>query len=186
MKLTLKAAARIAKTKSSNGKKYEADWCLLLKIKSPKAYRHLRDNNLLSLPHPSTIQRLVTALSCQFGFNSLIFDQMKKEFARKEKPDKQVMILLDEMKVKSALHFDKIKLEFHGFVDFGEYTEDYFEKTSKKEVLADHALVCSLLVPLPHMVQLVTIRYSGKLPSDNNLEIPNKSLTATRDSEVPD
>ncbi len=57
------------------GMGYDAEWlmeCLLMKIKSPRAYKHLRTNNLLPLPCPDTIRRLLSSMPCNFDFNEAL------------------------------------------------------------------------------------------------------------------
>lgn len=49
-----------SKRKSSKSNRYSEDWillCLLLHMRSPAAYRLLRENNILPLPCTSTIRR---------------------------------------------------------------------------------------------------------------------------------
>lgn len=49
--------------KDGKGMRYDAEWlmeCLLMRIKSPRAYKHLRANMLLPLPCPDTIRRLIS------------------------------------------------------------------------------------------------------------------------------
>ncbi|CAG9824958.1 unnamed protein product [Phaedon cochleariae] len=49
-----------AATSRKNGIRYTLEWvysCILMKIKGPKLYHHMRENNLLSLPSPSTLSR---------------------------------------------------------------------------------------------------------------------------------
>jgi len=124
--------------------RYEADWllqCLLLKIKSPNAYRYLRDNEYLPLPHPSTLQKLIRGMPCEFGFTSFVFDVIAKEYQHKKQRDKQGVIVFDEMKIRESLDYDKFSFQFNGFIHFGEFTADHAAKSGLKTQLADHALV---------------------------------------------
>ena len=66
--------AIIAKAECSNkrGLRYSAAWffeCLLLRIKSPKAYEHLKDRNLLFLPDKSTVNRSIRRIPGKYGLN---------------------------------------------------------------------------------------------------------------------
>jgi len=124
--------------------RYQCDWllqCLLLKIKSPKAYRFLRENGVLPLPHESSLQRLVRGLPCQFGFTDFVFDTLGNLLKTKSERDRHGVLVFDEIKVRESLNFDKVSMKFNGFVDFGEFTDEYFQKTRKVNRLADHALV---------------------------------------------
>ncbi|CAG7818886.1 unnamed protein product, partial [Allacma fusca] len=144
LKLAMSTAFKIAKAKSSKGNRYESDWllqCLLLRIQSPKAYNYLRGIEMLPLPHPSSIRKLISAMTCSFGFQNFVFDCLKDEYEKKSRRDRQGMILFDEVKIREQLEFSKADLMFHGFVDFGEHTEEYFSRTKNKNQLADHGLV---------------------------------------------
>ena len=49
-----------SKVKDSKGRRYSEDWiilCMIFHMKSPAAYRLLRDNKALPLPTTSTIRR---------------------------------------------------------------------------------------------------------------------------------
>lgn len=51
-----------AQVTNKHATRYTAEWvyqCLLLKIKSSSAYHYLRRHNIMALPSPSTLYRLV-------------------------------------------------------------------------------------------------------------------------------
>ncbi|ODM87316.1 Transposable element P transposase [Orchesella cincta] len=143
LKLAMITAVRNAKAKSKTGKRYAADWlmyALLLKVKSPKGYRHARDTNMIPLPSPAHLSRLIRGIPCQFGFSDFVFMALEKQYKHKLRRDRQFVLLFDEMKVKEAIAFDKTSMKFMGFIDYGEFSSDYkAKKGSKKE--ADHCLV---------------------------------------------
>jgi len=143
MKESMRNAISNAKRKSANGNRYESGWllqCLLLKIKSPKAYRHLRSNNILPLPHPSTLQRLIAGIPCQFGFTEFVFEQFRKDFLGKSRKQCEGIVMFDEIKVQEEINYDKIKMQFNGFVDYGDEIEESATKETSPK-MADHALV---------------------------------------------
>ncbi|CAG7731494.1 unnamed protein product, partial [Allacma fusca] len=145
LKLTIRTAIKTAKAKSQRGHRYESDWllnALLLKIKSPKGYRFLRENKLLPLPHESSLKQLIAGLPCEFGYSNFIFDSLRKQMENLPERDRHGVLLLDEMKIKESLQFKKHSQTFEGFIDFGDYTGEYLcgGKTRSFEV-ADHALV---------------------------------------------
>jgi len=138
-KLAMKIAVKNAKRKSSTGNRFEADWllqCMLLKIKSPQAYTHLRNNNMLPLPHPNTLQRLIQGMPCEFGFNDHIFEQLKNEYSKKSSKEREGVVMFDEIKVRQELAYDKFSCQFNGFIDYGGECE-----VKDSSALADHALV---------------------------------------------
>lgn len=75
-------------TKNSKyGRRYEAEWlleCLLIRIKSKTTYEHLRTKKLLPLPHPDTLQKMLSCMSCSFGFNDFALSAIQKKFSRKK------------------------------------------------------------------------------------------------------
>jgi len=99
----------------------------------------LRENNILPLPHPGHLSRMIRGISCQFGFSEFVFDELKKQFQDKPRADRQVVIMADEMKVTEAISFDKSSMKFQGYIDYGEFAEEY--EKPKGSNLADHCLV---------------------------------------------
>ena len=66
--------------KGKHGMRYEAEFmleCLLLHIKSPTAYDHLRSSKMLPLPDPDYVRRLLGGLACKFGFYDFSFKAIK-------------------------------------------------------------------------------------------------------------
>lgn len=77
---------KAAESKSSKGMRYEAEFileCLMLHVKSPAAYRHLRSTKLLPLPDPSHLRRLMRGMSCKFGYNDFAVGAIEKEMLNK-------------------------------------------------------------------------------------------------------
>jgi len=52
--------------------------------------------------------------------------------------------MFDEIKIRESLDFDRANLQMNGFVNYGEYTEDFLSCGKVKNVYADHALVFML------------------------------------------
>lgn len=58
-KIVIMEIMKASKCKSSKGRKYSEVWillCMLFHMRSPVAYRMLRENKILPLPSISTIQ----------------------------------------------------------------------------------------------------------------------------------
>jgi len=73
---------KIAKAATANGNRYSPKWlyeCILLKIKNTMTYEHIRRHKLMPLPCPSTIHRYLRKLKPTYGFQTAIFDMMKKK-----------------------------------------------------------------------------------------------------------
>ncbi|KAK4013522.1 hypothetical protein OUZ56_026076 [Daphnia magna] len=89
---TLMAKGRTQLT-SDSGKAYSMRYdpgfllqCLLLKMKSTSAYKHLRNRSIL--PHPDTIRKLLSSTPCKFGYNESALDSIKREFDRQQLSEK--------------------------------------------------------------------------------------------------
>jgi len=80
LKESIRNCIRIAKASTANGIRYSQKWlfeCILLKIKNTAAYMHIRKNNIMPLPDPSTIHRYLRKLKPSYGFQSGVFDVLK-------------------------------------------------------------------------------------------------------------
>ena len=98
------------------GMRYDAEWlmeCLLMKIKSnersPRAYKYLRANNLLPLPCPDTIRRLLSSMPCHFGFNEEALLSIKRKLQDKHLYFRQGSIVWDEMSLTKDVKNDAQK-----------------------------------------------------------------------------
>lgn len=68
-------------TRNKKGMRYSQRWileCLLLRIKSRKAYLHILNHNLLPLPSISTLNRYLQNLKPTYGFDPQVFRMLKK------------------------------------------------------------------------------------------------------------
>lgn len=62
------------------GRRYNLEFiyeCILLRIKSPKAYLHCLRHNLLPLPSFATLRRYMDNLDSAYGFNDKVFQCLK-------------------------------------------------------------------------------------------------------------
>jgi hypothetical protein len=63
------------------GIRYQANWlfeCVILRVKTPKAYDHLRQG-LLPLPHPDTLRRLIRGIPGTFGLKKFSIESIGKK-----------------------------------------------------------------------------------------------------------
>ena len=129
--------------KDGKGMRYDAEWlmeCLLMRIESPRAYKHLRTNMLLPLPCPDTIRRLISSMRCTFGFNEEALESIQRTLSSLDLDMRRGSLVWDEMSITKSLKFDPQKLQFEGFVDYGldDINED---PKAASDQLADHCLV---------------------------------------------
>lgn len=72
------------KKKCKIGLRYDDEFLLhslLLKIKSPKGYRHCLQHNLLPLPAESHLRKLVKGVKCHYGINKHAVDAISNYFS---------------------------------------------------------------------------------------------------------
>jgi len=92
--------------------------CLLLRIKSSKAYNHLIQHKLLPLPCISTIRRLLSCMPCSFGLNSFALNAIKQASKGKKAPFLYGSLVCDEMSVTEEADFNAQTLITEGFVNY--------------------------------------------------------------------
>ena len=116
---------------------------VLLKIYSPKGYRHCLSHDLLPLPSEVHLRRLTKGLKCTYGINEQAVDAIQNCFQNEEDEDKCFgIVVFDEVKLREEIQFNSNSLKIDGFVDLGEFTPK-----GDKNVLANHALVF-MFIPL--------------------------------------
>lgn len=99
----------------------------------PRAYRWFR--NILVLPSPVTLSRMISSADLRPGINASIFANLKKRAAKMSEIDKLCVILFDEMQLMPHFDYNKKKDLIRGFVDNGTIAENK---------IADHVLVFML------------------------------------------
>ncbi|XP_049276172.1 LOW QUALITY PROTEIN: uncharacterized protein LOC125760320 [Rhipicephalus sanguineus] len=142
--LAFKNAFQVAKAKAKNGKRYTEEWlmtCLLLQISSPKAYKLLSDMQVLPLPTRARLRQIISGIPCRYGFNEVSLKSIQEHFQKKSHLQRCGVLLLDEVKLKQSVAFNKTSYKMDGFVDYGDVTNVTTDQ------LADHALVF-MFVPL--------------------------------------
>lgn len=114
---------------------------MLLHISSPKAYTLIADMQLLPLPSKARLRQIIKGIPCKYGFNQVALNSIKGHFCDKSHLRRLGVLLLDEVKLKQGISFNKTSCKMDGFVDYGDVT------APNANQLADHALVL-MLVPL--------------------------------------
>lgn len=65
-----------------NGRRYDLKWiyeCILMRIKSPTLYNHLRLKSILPLPCRATLSRYMRKLHPMYGYQDTLFETIKKK-----------------------------------------------------------------------------------------------------------
>ncbi|KAL1482039.1 hypothetical protein MTO96_015125 [Rhipicephalus appendiculatus] len=144
--LAFETSLKQVQAKCPQGMRYTRMWvtnCLLLRIASPKAYGLLRSMKLLPLPTSSRLNQIVSGVPCEYGYNAVALETIQAFFKDKPGVQRCGTLVLDEIKLKESVDFNRSTYKFDGFVDFSN-TAGQSRVTS-----ADHALVI-MFIPLFH------------------------------------
>lgn len=71
-----------AQAKGPTGPRYQLDWiyeCILMRIKDPCLYRHIRMKKILPLPCRTTVGRYMKKLHPMYGYQDSLFDVLRSE-----------------------------------------------------------------------------------------------------------
>ncbi|KAG0429309.1 hypothetical protein HPB47_023763 [Ixodes persulcatus] len=146
------SAAKVKK----KGFHYSKAWileCIIMKMKSPRLYNHIRDSEILALPSKSTLKRYMAVYRSEFRFShkTLNMNDFKKHGG----------LLVDELKLSQHL---RVKQSGHieGFVDLGKYTS-----TTDKSVESDHGMVIMFVPFVGKWSQIIgTFATNGKMKGE--------------------
>ncbi|KAI9565054.1 hypothetical protein GHT06_008801 [Daphnia sinensis] len=139
--LVIKTILKKAECKNGKSMRYDPEFlleCILLRIKSKAAYDHLKQQKLLPLPCADTIRKLLSCMTCTFGLNAYALNAIKNFIGKKPRAMRYGSLVWDEMSLAELVNFDAKKLQFEGFVDYG---DGGLQLSEHKDELADHALV---------------------------------------------
>ncbi|XP_064461742.1 uncharacterized protein LOC135371698 [Ornithodoros turicata] len=127
-----------AAKKSAKGMRYSKEWileCILMKLKSPRLYKHMRRQQILALPSESTLNRYLRRYKTCFGFNEEIMRALKTKTRNMGEFHCHGGILVDEMKLSE--HFQvKSSGKIDGFVDLGPFTPE-----AERRLPCNHGMV---------------------------------------------
>ncbi len=101
-------------------------WCLNLKLLSSASYHALRSSGFIKLPSDRTLRDYTHYFQNKTGFQNEVNKQLLDEISLQSLPDsrKFVAVLIDEMKVKEGLVFNKYSGEIVGFTHLGDINDD--------------------------------------------------------------
>ena len=115
-------------------------FCLSLATKSSSCYEELRNSGVLILLSQRTRRDYRNAIRLKVGLNAEVIKDLIALTTTYFNTHRYVVLLFDEMAVKSNLLFSKESGELIGFTDLGDPEVNY-NTLEKCEELATHALV---------------------------------------------
>ena len=122
-------------------------WALNLKMLSSAAYHAARTSGFMSLPLERSLRDYIHYYHSKAGFHSTVNDHLMREAKTDEltEIEKHVVILLDEMKVREDIVFNKTSGEVVGLVHLGDVNSGLhsFEQNVARDVeipVATHVL----------------------------------------------
>lgn len=120
-------------------------WCLNLKLMSSCTYHALRLSGFLKLPSERTLRDYTHYFQNKPGFQDEVNQQLLEEVEKLKLPPerKYVGLLLDEMKVKEGLVYNKTTGEIVGFTNLGDVNEQLLrlEQGGEHPPVAKYVLV---------------------------------------------
>ena len=101
-------------------------WCLNLKLLSSSAYHAKRSAGFIKLPSERTLRDYTHYFESKTGFQEEVSDQLRKELKLSELSEQKRYcgIILDEMKVKENLVYDKCTGSVVGFINLGSINDE--------------------------------------------------------------
>ena len=107
----------------------DKSFALSLLHSSPKTYRMLR--NVLELPSPKTLKKLMRNVAVYPGFNRHILRALKQKTANTPQSNRIASLVIDEMSIKEGVSYDNGRDVIEGFE----------ETPERGQHLANHAIV---------------------------------------------
>ncbi|KAG0423916.1 hypothetical protein HPB47_000328 [Ixodes persulcatus] len=134
----VRACLEASKRKSTRGRKFTDELaleCIIMRMKSPRLYEHLRKKKTLVLPGCTCLRTYTRAYRGGFGLNINMFRCLDQKTKTIDNSMCHGELLIDEIKLSEHLSVGQGgKLE--GFVDLADYTTE-----KEKHLMCDHGLV---------------------------------------------
>ena len=116
-------------------------YCMSLLMKSRSAYEELRNSGVLILPSTRTLRDYKNVIKPKCGFSKEVIADLKTVTNNYFDVERYVVLLFDEMKIKSNLVFDKLTGEVKCYLDLGCVETNFSTLGNEHDDLSTHALV---------------------------------------------
>lgn len=155
----VRACFEACKRKSLRGFRYEKAWlleCIILRMKSPRLYEHLRSHKILVLPSRVCLQKYIKAFKASYGFSHKLLQCVKEKASEMDEMNRHGGLVIDEMKLSTHLDL-KPSTDIEGFVNLGQFTG-----AEDKHTKADHGLVVMFQPFVGKWTQVLGKQHSSK------------------------
>ncbi len=141
-------AASVTDSKQMRWHPVMVKWCLNLMLMSGSCYRAMRRSGFLKLPSDRTLRDYTNYFENKPGFQEEVDQQLAQEVASLKLPESRtfVGIILDEMKIKEGLVYNKCTGKIIGFTQLGNINDDLLTMEQKGEHPDVAKYVLALLV----------------------------------------
>ena len=119
-------------------------YCLSLAAKSNSTYQELRNSGILVLPSTRTLRDYRNFIKPQTSFSRQVIEDLINTTSSYFDVQRYVILLFDEMKVKSNLVFDKHTGDLKGYLDLGCVEDDFSTLGKEVDCLSTRALAFHL------------------------------------------
>lgn len=150
--LAVKACLKASERKNTCGMHYEKEWlleCIIMRMKSPRLYEHMRLNKIMVLPSRTCLQKSLKAYRGGFGFNKRMLPVLKEKVKELDSFSRHGNLLFDELKLSENLQVRSDGI-IEGYVDYGENTIE-----ESKSTICDHGLVLLFQPFIGDWVQII-------------------------------
>ena len=136
-------------------------WCIHLKLLSSASYHALRTSGFIALPSERTLRDYTNYFASKPGFQVEVLQQLQKEVESLSLPDSRKFagIIIDEMKIKEGIVYNKHTGAVIGFTNLGDVNDSLLQMEREDEhpavakyvlVLMVRGLLFDLRFPLAH------------------------------------
>lgn len=142
MNLFWEQQKKLASCRSSTGYRFHPmiiRFCLSLASRSSSCYEELRNSGVLVLPSQRTLKDYRNFIKPQCGFNPKVIKELREQTKDLFDVERYIVMLFDEMKIRSNLVFDKETGQIIGFTDLGDLSLNF--ASHQEDELASHILV---------------------------------------------
>lgn len=117
---------------------------------SPAAYRLLSD--VLILPSESTLNECISGLKLEPGLNDDVFRALAKRVEKMKNREKNVVLTIDEMNLKTHVDYNPMLDKQDGFMDYGGLHPKKKEYANEALVISCHGMFSKWKQPLGYLL----------------------------------